>query len=219
MSARALGEDDPRALGERDARALRECLASGGVAVLPTDTVYGLACDPQSRVAVERLYELKGRPRERPAAVMFFALAPALAALEDLQPRERAAIEALLPGPVTILLPNPAHRYALACAPDPGTLGLRVPRLGEALAALALLDAPLLQSSANVSGRPAARSLAELPRELLDGADLVLDGGELAGTASTVLDLRSFQESGAWRVVREGALPIDALQRALLLAS
>jgi L-threonylcarbamoyladenylate synthase len=208
-----------RVLGEHDARDLRDCLAAGGVAVVPTDTVYGLACDPNSRVAVERLYELKGRPRERPAAVMFFALAPALAALEDLQPRERAAVEALLPGPVTILLPNPAHRYALACAPDPGTLGLRVPHIGDRLAALALLDSPVLQSSANISGRPAARSLAGVPRALLDRADLVLDGGELEGTASTVLDLRSYQQSGAWRVVREGALPFDALRRALLLAS
>jgi L-threonylcarbamoyladenylate synthase len=206
-------------LGEHDARDLRECLAADGVAVFPTDTVYGLACDPHSGTAVERLYELKGRPRERPAAVMFFALAPALGALADLQPRERAALQALLPGPVTVLLPNAARRYPLACSRDPATLGLRVPRLGDALAPLAPLDAPLLQSSANISGQPAARSLAELPGALLDGADLVLDGGELPGTVSTVLDLRSYQERGAWRVVREGALPLDALQRALVLAS
>ncbi len=62
------------ALDRDDARRLQECLAGGGVAVFPTDTVYGLGCDPERPAAVERLYELKGRPPERPSAVMFFAL-------------------------------------------------------------------------------------------------------------------------------------------------
>lgn len=208
-----------RVLDEGDARSLSDCLSRGGVAVFPTDTVYGLACDPQQPAAVERLYELKGRPAERPAAVMFFALAFALRALPELRPREHAALEALLPGPVTLLLPNRARRFELACALDPDTLGLRVPKLSRSLSTLQAIDTPLLQSSANRSGEPAVRSVAELPRELLDGADLVLDAGELAGTASTVLDLRSFEEHGSWGVVREGALAHDDLQRALMLAS
>ncbi len=74
----------PPVLTADDAKRLRECIAAGGVAVFPADTVYGLACDPLNTEAVTRLYELKGRPAERPAAVMFFSLAAALEALPEL---------------------------------------------------------------------------------------------------------------------------------------
>ena len=203
------------ALGPDDARRLNECLARGGVAIFPTDTVYGLGCDPQRGTAVERLYALKGRPADRPAAVLFFTLASALQALPTLEAREREAIGALLPGAVTLLLPNRDRRFPLACGCDPSTVGLRVPLLGDSLAALGMVRGPLLQSSANLSGEAEARRLADVPDRLLEQADLVLDGGVLPGVASTVLDLRDYQRSAAWSVVREGALQLGAVERAL----
>ncbi|HWI06050.1 MAG TPA: L-threonylcarbamoyladenylate synthase [Solirubrobacteraceae bacterium] len=184
------------------AEAFERCVAAGGVALFAADTVYGLACDPTSPAAVARLYGLKGRPADKPAAVMFFALDRALAALPELAPRTRAALQALLPGAVTLLLPNPLARWPLACGPDPWTLGLRVPSAG-ALAGVAL---PVLQSSANRSGGADPRTLGEVEPALRDGADLVVDGGELPGTPSTVLDLRDYERDGRWSVVREGAL-------------
>ena len=187
------------------------CIAGGGVAVFPADTVYGLACDPGSADAVARLYELKGRPPDKPAAVMFFALDAALAALPELGPRTRAAAQALLPGGLTLLLPNPERRFPLACGPDPDTLGLRVP----ALDALGAVVVPVLQSSANLAGEPDARTLGAVDPAIRAGADLVLDGGELPGTPSTVLDLRDFERAGAWRVLREGAVGREALAAAL----
>ena len=212
----------PPALTAGDARRLRECIAGGGVAVFPADTVYGLACDPLNPEAVRRLYELKGRLPERPAAVMFFSLAAALDALPELGPRERTALEALLPGPLTVLLPNRRRRYPLACAPgtsasteEPGALGLRVPLLPEALAALGGVDVPVMQSSANFSGGAEARRLPEIPPALLASADLVLDGGELPGIASTVLDLREYEPHGSWRIVREGPVAAAEIERAL----
>ncbi|HEY2283699.1 MAG TPA: Sua5/YciO/YrdC/YwlC family protein [Solirubrobacteraceae bacterium] len=211
-------QPQPRSLTVADVDALGECLAGAGVAVFGADTVYGLGCDPESEPAVRRLYELKGRPPAQPAAVMFFALDRALAALGELQARERAALRALLPGPLTLLLPNPAHRYPLACGPDPRaaqTLGLRVPSLAPHLAALAGLGRPLLQSSANLSGGPEARRLAGVPAAIRAGADLTLDGGELPGIASTVLDLRDYGRSGEWRIVREGPIGPADIERAL----
>jgi L-threonylcarbamoyladenylate synthase len=187
------------------------CIAAGGVAVFPADTVYGLACDPASAAAVERLYELKGRPADKPAAVMFFALAPALAALPELTPRLRAALQALLPGPVTLLLPNPLARWPLACGPDPWTLGLRVPAPGP----LADVAVPVLQSSANRSGGADPHALEHVDADLRDGADLVVDGGPLPGTPSTVVDLRAYERDGAWSVLREGALTRAAIAAAL----
>jgi L-threonylcarbamoyladenylate synthase len=193
-------------LTAEDARRLRECVGAGGVAVFPSDTVYGLCCDPEKPAAVRRLYELKGRPVERAAAVMFFDLGDALAVLHELRPRERAAVAALLPGGLTLLLANPAGRFAAACGPDPGTLGLRVPRLAGALAALGGTGLPVVQSSANLSGGADARRLADVPEGIRAGADLVLDGGELAGTPSTVVDLRAYEEEGRWEVLRVGAV-------------
>jgi len=197
------------------AKQLERCMAEGGVAVFPSDTVYGLCCDPDDERATRRLYELKGRPAARACAVMFFSLELALATLEELHDAERAALHALLPGPVTALISNRGGRYPSACRVDPATLGLRVPALQGALAPLAGIERPVLQSSANLSGEPDARRLEDVPQQLRDGADLVLDGGELPGTPSTVVDLRDLDSEGRWHVLREGALPRESVQELL----
>jgi L-threonylcarbamoyladenylate synthase len=199
-------------LTSEDAEQLRDCVARGGVAVFPSDTVYGVCCDPDDENAAQRLYELKGRPSRRPAAVMFFSLEPALRALgDDLALAERKALEALLPGPVTLLLENRSEQFAAACRSDPATLGLRVPWLPENLHALCEVSDPVMQTSANLSGQPDARSLEDVPATLREGADVVLDGGTLPGTPSTVIDLREYEQSGAWHVLREGALSVEAV--------
>jgi L-threonylcarbamoyladenylate synthase len=187
------------------------CIAGGGVAVFPADTVYGLACDPDAAGAVERLYALKGRPPEKPAAVMFFDIEDALAAVPEVGPRTRAALARVLPGPVTVLVANPSARFPLACGPAPETLGLRVPRV-EALAGVRM---PVLQSSANLAGAPDPSRLADVPEEIRAAADFVLDGGELPGTPSTVIDLRRYEESGEWGMARAGAVPYPELAAAL----
>jgi L-threonylcarbamoyladenylate synthase len=194
---------------------LEECVAGGGVAVFPTDTVYGVGCDPEDQGAARRLYELKGRPPARACAVMFFALEPALLTLGELPDAERLALGALLPGPVTVLLANRGGHFAAACRSDPGTLGLRVPRLPDRLSALSSISAPVMQSSANISGEPDARRLQDVPARLLDGADLVLDGGELPGIPSTVLDLRDFASELRWYLLREGALRREEVRELL----
>jgi L-threonylcarbamoyladenylate synthase len=182
------------------------CIAVGGVALFPADTVYGLATEPQSKEGVARLYRLKRRSPDRPAAVMFFRLELALAALPELPGPTRNAAERLLPGPVTLLLPNPARRFPLACATTPEVLGLRVPRLDGELAPLAGAAWPVLQSSANVSGGAEARRLDEVDESVRGGVDLVLDGGELPGTPSTVVDLTGYDHDRSFAVVREGAV-------------
>ncbi len=187
------------------------CLAAGGVAVFPADTVYGLACDPSNRLAVERLYLLKRRPREKASAVMSFSLTAALEALPELPPAVREALERLLPGAVTALVPNEGARFPLACGDDPSTLGLRVP----AIERFAGLRAPLLQSSANLAGGSDPRRLEDVPELLRAGADLVIDGGELPGTPSTVIDLRSLPDDGSWSIVREGAVSAAEVSAAL----
>lgn len=186
-------------------------MAVGGVAVFPADTVYGLACDPDNRFAVERLYLLKRRSLEKPSAVMFLDLELAFAAVPELGERTREVMRRLLPGPVSLLVPNPAGRFPLACGGDPATLGVRVPVVPR----LAGVRWPVLQSSANRAGEPDARRIEDVPALIRAGADMVIDGGELPGTPSTVLDLRRYEETGEWRVVREGAVSASAVGESL----
>jgi L-threonylcarbamoyladenylate synthase len=167
------------------------------VAVFPTDTLYGIGCRPDEEAAVERVYALKGRPRDKPSALMYFSLEAALDAHPELGPTTRAAVERLLPGPVLLVLP--------------GGQGVRIPALKGPPAGA---HVTVLQTSANLSGGPDPRRLADVPESIRAGADLVLDGGELPGAPSTVLDLSRY-ENGEWEVLREGAFPRERLVQIL----
>lgn len=188
-----------------------QVVARGGVVLFPSDTVYGLACDPENEAAVERLYALKGRAPEKAAAVMFFDLELMLSALPALGQRLSAALRTLMPGAITALVPNPEHRFPLATRADPHTLGLRVVEVP----ALSGVRVPVLQSSANPAGGADARSLSEVAPAMRAGADLVIDGGELPGVPSTVIDLRNYDDQGVWSVLRRGAVDEDDLALAL----
>jgi L-threonylcarbamoyladenylate synthase len=184
---------------------LDEVIAAGGIAVVGTDTVYGVCADAADAAAVARLLALKGRPDGKPAAVSFESLAELLEALPELGERTRAAVRALLPGPLTLLLPNPRRRFPLAGGE---LLGVRVLALGA--------GRPLLLTSANLAGEPEARTLDQVEPALRAGADFALDAGELPGVPSTVVDLGSLEDGGTWRIVREGACTREQLERALL---
>lgn len=194
-----------------DREAFERCIAVGGVVLFGADTVYGLACDPEDRFAVERLYLLKRRSLAKPSAVMFFSLERALAAVPEIGERTRGAMARLLPGAVTVLVPNPAGRFALACGDDVRTLGIRVP----VVPSLEGVRRPVLQSSANRAGGADPRTLDEVPVLFRAAVDLVIDAGSVPGTPSTVVDLRRYEVDGEWHVVREGAVGERALTEAL----
>lgn len=195
-------------LAREDVEAFERCIGRGGVAIFPADTVYGLACNPGSTGSVERMYALKGRPSDQPSAVMFFQLDRALAAFPDIGPRTQGAMHELLPGAVTVVLPNPSGRYALAGGAG---VGLRVPLLEGAPALLAEARVAVLQTSANLAGKPPPRRLRDVDAGMKEGVDIVLDGGELSGTPSTVLDLTGYEQDGSWGILREGAVSRSTL--------
>lgn len=186
-------------------------LAGGGVGLFPADTVYGLAADAKSEAGVRRLYELKGRPQDKPAAVMFFDPDSCTPVLEPLGPRTRNAISKLLPGPITAIVPNPKHLYPLAAGPEPEKLGIRLPGFGSELSPLLAIRRPVLQSSANPSGGSDPRRIDEVDASIRAGANAELDGGELPGTPSTVIDLTDYEGTGGYVVLREGAVGAQAL--------
>lgn len=190
--------------------ALEGCIGGGGVAVFPADGLYGLACDPLDAAAIGRIHRLKGRDNGKPSAVMYLSPLAIRELLAGLGPRTRDAAGALLPGPVTLVVANPEHRYPLACREDPGRLGVRL--IGGPLTGAMC---PLFQTSANRSGEPAPASFDEVPAEIVAGADLAIDDGELTGLPSTVVELTAYDESGEWTILREGALPRAELEERL----
>jgi L-threonylcarbamoyladenylate synthase len=190
----------------RAREALERCVAGGGVAVFPADTLYGLGCDPSNAAAIERIHSLKGRDEGKPSAVMFFAPLAMRELLATLGPRTRDALGALLPGPVTLVVDNPQRRYPLACRDRPERLGIRLVE-----GPLAGARCPLFQTSANRSGEPAPSRFEQIGEDILAGADLAIDGGELLGTPSTVVDLAALDSDGSWSVLREGAMGADQI--------
>jgi L-threonylcarbamoyladenylate synthase len=190
--------------------ALERCIAGGGVAVFPADGLYGLACDPLDAGAIARIHELKGRDDGKPSAVMYFSPLALRELVSGLGPRTAAAVSALLPGPVTLVVANPEHRYPLACREDRERLGLRL--LDGPLAGAMC---PIFQTSANLSGEPAPSRWDDVPEPIVAGADLAIDGGELTGLPSTVIDIAAIEEDGGWTILRQGALSEGDLASAL----
>jgi L-threonylcarbamoyladenylate synthase len=128
--------------------------------------------------------------------------------VEDLGARSRDAVGALLPGPFTLVVANPQGRYPLACREDRARLGIRL--IGGPLAGTMC---PLFQTSANRSGEPAPAGFDEVPKAIVEAADLAIDDGDLTGLPSTVVDLTRFEEAGEWTVLREGAVSETDLAR------
>lgn len=177
-------------------------IRAGELAVLPTDTVYGLACAPYRREPVRRLSDVKGRTPDQPIAILAKSVDWLLECIPELRGRAALAARALLPGPYTLVLPNPARRYPWLAAGRPDTLGVRVPELaGTGQAVLEEVGA-VAATSANLHGGADPRRLEDVPEAIRSHA-VVVDGGELPGTPSTVLDLCGDEP----RVLREGAVP------------
>jgi L-threonylcarbamoyladenylate synthase len=189
--------------GEADVarKALERTIAAGGVAVFPSDGLYGLACDPLDAGAIAKIHRLKGRDDGKPSAVMYFSPLAIRELVSQLGPRTKAAVSALMPGPVTLVVANPQRRYPLACRQDPERLGIRL--IGGPLGGTM---APVFQTSANLSGEPAPARFEDVPAAIREGADLAIDGGDLPGLPSTVVDIAAIEEDGGWRILRDGAL-------------
>jgi L-threonylcarbamoyladenylate synthase len=176
-------------------------IREGHLAVIPTDTVYGLACTPYREEPVRRLSELKGRAPEQPIALVAVSVDWLLECVPELRGRAAVLARAVLPGPVTLVFPNPARRFRWLTGARPDSIGVRVPELdGPGHDVLEQVGA-IAATSANLHGGGDPARLEDVPVEIRREV-VVVDGGELAGTPSTVLDLTAETP----RILREGAL-------------
>ena len=180
-------------------------LRAGKPVVLPTDTVYGLCTTPYREDPVRRLYRLKQRPSGEPIALVASDVDMLFECVPEVRGRAGVIARALLPGPFTLIVPNPARRYRWLTGPESEKIGVRVPELDWPAAQVLARVVAVAASSANLHGGPDPRRLDDVPEELRSQCAAVLDGGELPGVASTVLDVTGEEP----RVLREGAVPAE----------
>jgi L-threonylcarbamoyladenylate synthase len=188
-----------------------EALRDGKPVVMPFDTVYGLAADPSREEPVRRLYELKGRDETEPSALVARDFDYLLECVPELTGRAASLAQLLLPGPVTLILPNPARRFRWLTGTNPEAIGVRVPAFDGPGAEVLERVGALAATSANHPGGRDPKRLDEVPEEIRDGAGALVDGGELPGSPSTVIDLTGPEA----RILREGALPAEEALRRL----
>jgi L-threonylcarbamoyladenylate synthase len=188
-----------------------EAIRRGLPVVLPTDTVYGLCADAYRNEPAERVYRLKGRGQTQPTALMAIDVDTLVECIPELAGRSESIARALLPGPLTLILPNPARRFRWVTGDNYDAIGVRVSALDGPAAEVLEQVGCVIATSANLAGGEDPRRLADVPEQIRAGVAATIDGGELPGTPSTVLDFTGDEP----QVVREGAVPAaEALERA-----
>ena len=185
-------------------------LRSGRPVILPTDTVYGLCANPYSEDPVRRAYKLKGRDPHQPSALLASDVDMLLECLPELRSRIGPVLRSLLPGPFTLVVPNPARRYPWLTGERADTIGVRVPELPAPADAVLSRAGLVMATSANLPGGPDPARLEDVPDKILEGCGAAIDAGELPGVPSTVIDLTGDEP----RMLREGAVSAaEALER------
>jgi L-threonylcarbamoyladenylate synthase len=178
-------------------------IQSGRPVILPTDTVYGLCASPYREAPTAEVYRLKGRPETIPSALMCADVDWLFECVPELRGRSGIYVRALLPGPYTLVLPNPARRFRWLNGLARDTIGVRVPVLEGAAGEVLPRVGAVMATSANRHRGREPKSLDDIPVAIRDACATVIDAGELAGLPSTVLDLTGPEP----RVLREGAVP------------
>jgi L-threonylcarbamoyladenylate synthase len=180
-------------------------IRAGQPVILPTDTVYGLCANPYREEPAARVYRLKGRPETVPSALLASDVEMLFECVPELRGRAGVMVRALLPGPYTLILPNPARRFRWLNGLDLDTIGVRVPELTGVAREVIDRVGVVMATSANRHHGLDPKRLDDVPKEIREGCAVEIDGGELPGVPSTVLDLTRREPV----VVRRGSAPAE----------
>jgi L-threonylcarbamoyladenylate synthase len=191
-------------------------IRAGEPVILPTDTVYGLCATPYAEEAAAGVYRLKGRPDSMPSALVCRDLDTMFECVPELYGQAGVYAQALLPGPYTLVLPNPARRFRWLTGDARDTIGIRIPRAEGLFREVLDEVGAVTATSANRHHGLDPKRLEDVPREIREGCAAEIDGGELPGIPSTVVDLTGPEP----KILREGAVPADeVLKRLAALAA
>lgn len=186
-----------------------KAIQSGRVVAFPTDTFYGLAADPFNLSAVERVYQIKGRPRTKPLLLLIENISQATVLTSELPEIFRELAKNFWPGPLTIVM-RASHRLPLKVTGGSGNIGLRLPKSELARALIRSAGVPLTATSANLSTLPSCTTASHVLGQIGGRVDILIDGGTVtAKKPSTVVDLTG----PTMRIIREGAIGVSKLKK------
>jgi L-threonylcarbamoyladenylate synthase len=186
-----------------DVERVIEAVKAGQPVLLPTDTVYGLVTSAYREDHATRVYRLKGRDETRPSALMAASLDGLLECVPELRGRSAVIARTLLPGPYTLILPNPALRFRWLTGTRTDAIGVRVPELPEPSRRVVEAAGCVMATSANDPGGPDPATLDDVPQRIREVVAAELDLGRLPGTPSTVIDFTGAEP----HVIRDGIVP------------
>jgi L-threonylcarbamoyladenylate synthase len=197
-----LVEINPESPAEEAVSRAASLLRRGGVVAIPSDALYTLVADPLNLKAVDRVFAAKGREAQRSLPMLVSDLIMAEELTKDVSSRFYILGRRFWPGPLTVIVPASA-RVPLKVTGNTGRLAVRMPKSKIATALIEKMGQPLIGTSANVSGRPTAKSGIEIFGAMDGRVDLVMDGGLCVGAGSTTVDITE----PYWRLIKEGAIP------------
>lgn len=188
-------------------------IRAGEVLGMPTDTFYGLAADPFNLRAVDRVYDIKTRSRHKPLSLLIESVDQAEELSKSLPEEFYALARRFWPGPLTIIV-KAGSRLPLKVTANTGNVALRVPNAKIPLAVVAAAAIPITATSANLSGASECTTAHQVREQLNERVNIIVDGGiSPRDVASTIVDLSD--ESGRWKIIREGAIPAEEISSLL----
>ncbi len=181
-------------------------VADGGLVVAPTETRYGILARVESEVAIQRLFDLKGRKVQNPTAV-FVAAKSQIGRLALVTPIAQELSETFLPGPLTLVLESRVDWHAPLVVD--GKIGIRLSSSALIQQLVEAVESPLTATSANLTGEPDRETIADIQKDFGERIDLYIDGGRLTGPVSTVVECIG----QSYRILRAGAISIEEIEQ------
>ena len=183
-------------------------LRKGGVVAYPTDTVYGLGASMDSAEAVDRVFEVKSRPRHMSLPLLVADKSQMASLAANITPLAHRLIDAFLPGAVTLVFPASSRVPDYLRTPE-GTIALRIPNHPVPIALITGIGTAIIGTSANLSGRPNPLTAPEVKDQLGDRIELIIDGGRCSGTESTIIDVTKAVPV----ILRKGAVSVSDIEK------
>ncbi len=189
---------------------IADYLRNGKIMVYPTETVYGIGCDAFNEPAIRRTFELKQRSVNKPFIILVKDRAMLEEIAADIPPVAERLMKRFWPGPLTIIFRTRPNISKLLTA-NTGKIGTRQSPYPLIESIFTVYDHPVVSTSANISDRMPATCISDLPTNITDKIDLIIDGGKISSTPSTVIDVTG----NAIRYVREGIIKNSTIERFL----